>query len=64
MASSSPGRNSFSYRSNCRSTLIPASGWISFYLQEPEDVGHAISLFRLSFDLATKKHQPATNEEP
>lgn len=42
--------------------VLPTSGWISFYLQEPEDVDHAISLFRLSFDLATKKHQPTPDD--
>lgn len=42
--------------------ILPSSGWISFYLQEPGDVERAISLLRLSFDIATKKHQPATAE--
>jgi hypothetical protein len=32
--------------------ILPESGWVSFYLRQPEDVGRAIALLRESFDLA------------
>jgi len=32
--------------------VLPDSGWISFYIRSPEDVGHAIDLLRRSYDLA------------
>lgn len=35
--------------------LLPESGWISFYLRQPEDVARAIELFRLSYELAAKQ---------
>ena len=35
--------------------LLPATGWVSFYLRQPADVAQAIELFRLSFELAVKQ---------
>ncbi len=32
--------------------LLPQSGWVSFYIHEPEDVERAIALLRRSYDLA------------
>ena len=32
--------------------ILPDTGWISFYLREPEDVHRAINLLRRSYDLA------------
>lgn len=32
--------------------LLSDSGWISFYIRAPEDVDHAIGLFRQSYDIA------------
>lgn len=40
--------------------ILPDSGWISFYIREPNDVDKAIELLRLSFELAAKKYQPDT----
>ena len=35
--------------------VLPDSGWISFYLNEPADVEQAIALLRQSFELAEKQ---------
>jgi hypothetical protein len=35
--------------------VLPDSGWISFYLNEPADIEQAIGLFRQSFELAEKQ---------
>lgn len=35
--------------------LLPESGWISFYIRQPEDVDHAIELFKLSYDIAQRQ---------
>ena len=35
--------------------ILPESGWISFYIRQPEDVARAIELFRLSYELAMKQ---------
>ena len=35
--------------------VLPESGWVSFYLQEPADVERAIALLRQSFDLAVQQ---------
>ena len=36
--------------------ILPESGWVSFYLRQPDDVEKAISLLRRSFELA-EAHQ-------
>jgi hypothetical protein len=35
--------------------ILPESGWISFYIRQPEDVEQAIALFKLSYDIAQKQ---------
>lgn len=35
--------------------ILPESGWVSFYLRQPDDVLHAIELFRLSYEIATRQ---------
>lgn len=35
--------------------LLPDTGWVSFYLQEPGDVERAIALLRHSFELAVEQ---------
>lgn len=32
--------------------VLPGSGWITFYLRTPDDVGQAIALLRRSFEIA------------
>jgi hypothetical protein len=32
--------------------VLPESGWVSFYLREPEDVERAVGLLRRSYDIA------------
>ena len=47
--------------------ILPDSGWVSFYLREPDDVERAIELFRMSYDVAMKQTAPRTppqNEQP
>lgn len=49
--------------------ILPDSGWISFYIRQPEDVSQAIHLLRRSYLLAqeqaTKRHtaKPSSPEE-
>jgi hypothetical protein len=42
--------------------LLPESGWVSFYLNDPADIEKAIALLRQSFELAMKQwhRQPMT----
>ncbi len=35
--------------------ILPKSGWVSFYLQQPADVDAAISLLKLSYELAVNQ---------
>jgi predicted DNA-binding protein (MmcQ/YjbR family) len=35
--------------------VLPDSGWVSFYIREPEDVDRAIELLRRSYQLALKQ---------
>jgi hypothetical protein len=35
--------------------VLPDSGWVSFYLDEPADIEQAIALLRQSFELAEKQ---------
>lgn len=35
--------------------VLPESGWVSFYLQQPADIEQAIALLQRSFDLAAKQ---------
>lgn len=38
-----------------RHHILPDSGWVSFYLNQPEHVAQAIELLKLSYDLARKQ---------
>jgi Family of unknown function (DUF5519) len=42
--------------------LLPDSGWISFYIRQPEDVMAAVELFKLSYDIAQQQFA-ARNQE-
>ena len=35
--------------------ILPETGWVSFYLSEPEDVPQAIDLLRHSYELALRQ---------
>ena len=35
--------------------VLPESGWVSFYIRSPEDVGRAVRLLRRSYELALKQ---------
>jgi len=35
--------------------ILPESGWISFYLRQPEDVGQAIALLSENYQIARKQ---------
>ncbi len=35
--------------------VLPESGWISFYIRNPEDVAKAIALLRKSYDLVNQR---------
>jgi Family of unknown function (DUF5519) len=32
--------------------VLPDSGWVSFWIESPEDIEHAIALFRLAYERA------------
>ncbi len=42
--------------------LLPETGWVSFYIREPEDVNRAIELLRLSFEVAQRQKAPRVTE--
>jgi len=35
--------------------ILPGSGWISFYIRQPDDVKRAIELLRQSFEIAAQQ---------
>jgi hypothetical protein len=35
--------------------ILPESGWVSFYLRQPEDVEQAIALFQESYQIARRQ---------
>jgi len=35
--------------------ILPESGWVSFYLSQPEDVGQAIALLNESYQISQKQ---------
>ena len=39
--------------------VLPESGWVSFYISEPEDIEKAIALLRRSYDLAVDQRVEA-----
>ena len=40
--------------------VLPHTGWVSFYIREPDDVGRAIELLRRSYDLAVRHNTRST----
>ncbi len=38
--------------------ILPDSGWVSFYLRQPEDVQAAIRLLERSYEIARKQKNP------
>lgn len=38
--------------------ILPESGWISFYLREPDDVVQAIELFKQCYEIAARQREP------
>ena len=38
--------------------VLPDSGWVSFYIREPEDVDRAIALLRRSYEIAVGQRRP------
>ncbi len=43
--------------------VLPESGWVSFYIREPEDIEKAIALLRRSYDLAVNQRVEARARE-
>jgi hypothetical protein len=43
--------------------VLPESGWISFYIRQPEDTERAIALLRRSYDLAVDQRGRAQRRE-
>jgi hypothetical protein len=41
--------------------ILPASGWISFYLKHENDVQKAIELFRESYEIALKQKSSSSS---
>jgi hypothetical protein len=39
--------------------VLPESGWVSFYVREPEDVAKATALLRRSYELAVEQRARA-----
>ena len=35
--------------------VLPESGWVSFYIRQPDDIAAAIDLLRRSYDIAAKQ---------
>jgi predicted DNA-binding protein (MmcQ/YjbR family) len=42
--------------------VLPKSSWISFYLNEPDDIERAIALLQQSFELAVKQRSRKDGE--
>jgi hypothetical protein len=40
--------------------ILPESGWVSFYLQQPGDIEGAMALLRRSYDLASRQRVKKT----
>jgi hypothetical protein len=43
--------------------ILPESGWISFYIRQPEDVARAIDLFKRSYEIATKQTSKTVDQQ-
>lgn len=44
--------------------ILPETGWISFYIREPEDVQKAITLLQRSYEIALKQKRPRSEASP
>jgi hypothetical protein len=44
--------------------ILPHSGWITFRFRNEEDVGSAVELFRLSYEIALERLSAATRTAP
>lgn len=44
--------------------VLPASGWVRFYIRGPEDVGRAIALLRRSYEIALTARSRARTARP
>ena len=42
--------------------ILPESGWVSFYLHHPEDIGHATDLLRRSYEIALTQYARRAKE--
>lgn len=42
--------------------ILPDSGWVSFYIRQPDDIERAIALLRESYDLAIKQRSRRNTE--
>lgn len=40
--------------------ILPESGWVSFYIRQPDQVAAAIALLRRSYELAMRQFQART----
>jgi Family of unknown function (DUF5519) len=43
--------------------VLPESGWVSFYIRQPEDTERAVALLRRSYDLAVGQRAKARLRE-
>jgi len=43
--------------------ILPESGWISFYIRQPDDVGKAIGLLKKSYHLAVEQAARRTGQK-
>jgi predicted DNA-binding protein (MmcQ/YjbR family) len=43
--------------------ILPNSGWISFYIRQPDDVSHAIHLLKKSYQLAAEQAARRTGQK-
>lgn len=43
--------------------ILPESGWISFYIRQPEDVSRAIGLLKRSYQLAAEQAARRTGQK-
>lgn len=44
--------------------ILPHSGWITFRFKDEEDVGSAVELFRLSYEIAVERSSAAARTAP
>lgn len=42
--------------------ILPETGWVSFYLRQPEDVERAIALLARNYEIARRQKKPKDGE--